>query len=75
MCRNRLNEAVERAYPQQAFGPIKALFSEEEVALATFERAKTKLARLEERRCSLQAALIHEKELMLKAPLSRRQLN
>ena len=75
MCRDRLNEAVERAYPQQAFGPIKALFSEEEAALVNYERAETKLARAEERRCSLQAALIYEKELMLKAPLSRGQLN
>jgi hypothetical protein len=74
-CRTVLDRAVERASKEQAFGTIKALFDEEETALATYERAKAKLAQAEQRWCTLKAALAYERNLMMAGALSGNRLN
>jgi hypothetical protein len=73
--RERLSQALDRAYQHQSFGPLSVLFDEEEAALATYERAGAKLAEAEERWCALRVALAYEKDLMRVGPLPRQRLN
>jgi hypothetical protein len=73
--REKLEHVLERAFQQQSFRPIEALFCEEEEALAVYEEAVARLAEAEGRWCALRAALAYEKELMLASTGSRRQLN
>jgi hypothetical protein len=74
-CRAVLDRAVERASKEQSFGTIKALFDEEEAALATYERAKAKLARAEQRWCAMKAAFAYERKLMAAEALAGTRLN
>ncbi len=73
--REKLEHVLERAFQQQSFRPIEALFCEEEAALAAYEDAIAKLAAAEGRWCALRAALAYEKELMVTGSGSRRQIN
>jgi hypothetical protein len=57
------------------FGTINALFDEEEAALATYERAKAKLAQAEQRWCAMKAALVYERKLVMAGALSGNRLN
>jgi hypothetical protein len=74
-CRAVLDRAVERASKEQSFGTIKALFNEEEAALAAYERAKAKLAQAEQRWCTVKAALAYERNLMMAGAFSGNRLN
>jgi hypothetical protein len=73
--REKLEHVLERAFQQQSFRPIEALFCEEEAALAAYEDAIATLAKAEGRWCALRAALAYEKELMAKGSSSPRQIN
>jgi hypothetical protein len=74
-CRAVLGRAVERAAKEQSFGTINALFDEEEAALATYERAKAKLAQAEQRWCAMKAAFAYERKLMAAEALAGTRLN
>ena len=73
--RAALGQALDRAYEQQWFGPLRTLFDEEEAALAVYEQAISTLAEAEERWFVLSAALAREKELMLKGQVSHSRMN
>lgn len=73
--REKLDHVVERAYRQQSFSPIEALFVEEEAALAVYEEAVAELARAEGRWWALRMAFAYEQELMRAGAPARHQLN
>jgi hypothetical protein len=73
--RKMLGQAVDLAYEQQSFGPLNALFDEEEVALAVYEQGVFSLAEAEERWFALRAALAYEKERMAAGPMPRGRMN
>jgi hypothetical protein len=62
MIRETLDQALDRAYQQQSFGPLNSLFDEEEAALAAYEQAVPKVREAEERWAALSLALAYEKE-------------
>ena len=66
---------MERAFEQQSFGPINALFDDEEAALATYEEARAMFTKAQERWSALRAALVYERKLMAAGPLSPNMLN
>jgi hypothetical protein len=73
--REKLDYVVECAYRQQSFGPIEALFTEEEAALAVYEEAVAGLAQAEGRWWALRMALAYEQELMRAEPAGRGHLH
>ena len=73
--REKLDQVVDLAYQQQSFAPSETLLSEEEAALAVYEKAVARLTEAEGRWCALSAALALEKELMLSGQFSRNQLH
>jgi hypothetical protein len=73
--REKLDHVVERAYQQQSFSPIEALFVEEEAALAVYEDAVAELASAEDRWWALRMAFAYEQELMRAGEPSRHRLN
>jgi hypothetical protein len=73
--RAELEQALDRAYREQSFGPLDPLFSKEEAALAQYEQAASKLNEAEERWCALRVALAYERELMQDVQLSRKRFN
>jgi type II secretory pathway component PulK len=73
--REKLEPVVELAFQQQRFGPIEALFREEEAALNVYENAVAELAQAEERYFILRAALANERTLMLMGPVPRQRMH
>jgi hypothetical protein len=56
-------------------GPLEYLFRDDEAAMEAYERLAARLAAAEERWIALQAALAHEREMMLSDPVPRHRLN
>ncbi len=75
VCRERLDEVVDRAFEQRKFGPIEAFFQEEEAARTAYEWAAKRLASSEARWFALRAALANEQALAALGPVPRHQLN
>ncbi|HEV2566568.1 MAG TPA: hypothetical protein VGU19_15960 [Microvirga sp.] len=82
MARNRLmtiRETLDRvldvAFRRRSFGPLEHLFRDEEAAMEAYELLAARLAAAEERWIALQAALAHEREMMLSDPVPRHRLN
>ncbi len=73
--REKLDHVVERAYQEQSFRPIEALFVEEEAALAVYEQAVAELARAEGRWWALRMAFAYEQELMRAGAFAQHRLN
>jgi hypothetical protein len=73
--RKALDQALDLAYEQQAFGLLDPLFTKEEAALATYEQEAAKLTEVEERWCALKVALAYERELMQEGPPSQKRLS
>ena len=73
--REELEQALDRAYREQSFGPLDPLFTSEEAALARYEQAVSTLTEAEERWCALRVALAYERELMQEGQRSRKWMN
>lgn len=73
--REKLEQVISRAFAQQSFGPIEALFCEEEAARRAYEEAVAQLTQAEERCLTLRAALASEQALMLMGALPRQRLH
>ena len=71
--RKTLGQAVELAYGQHSFGPLRTLSYDEEAALVVYERATSELAEAEERWFALSTTLAYEKTLI--GQVSRSQMN
>ena len=75
VAREKLEPAVEQAFAQQSFGPIEALFREEEAALKVYEQAMAQLAQAEARWLALRAALAYEQTLVLMGSVPRQRMH
>jgi len=73
--REELEQALDHAYREQSFGPLDALFTREEAALARYEQAVSTLTGAEEQWCALRVALAYERELMQEGQLARKWMN